>query len=130
LFWKKKTSNDITIELDSDDRRHGVRIKPLEQIIIHHGKHQSELIDISAIGLSFKATEADLYKRQDGIEVSIMLPDDLAEIKPCFVCTIKFIYIVKTSYHCQIIQIDRNNQNLLDHFILNEQKRQIHLQSR
>lgn len=130
MFWKKKTSNDITIELASDDRRHGVRIKPLDEIIIHHENHQSKLIDISAVGLSFKVTEADLYKRHDGLDVSIMLPDDSTEVTSPFVCTVKIIYIVKTSYHCQIIQIDSKNQTILDHFILNEQKRQIHLHSR
>ncbi|MCU7940459.1 MAG: hypothetical protein KZQ64_00010 [gamma proteobacterium symbiont of Bathyaustriella thionipta] len=136
MFWKKKKSNEITIELDSDDRRHGVRIKPLDEIIILHGQHRSRLIDVSTMGLSFEATESNLYKTQDGLKVSILLPETLTganipenEKIATFVCTIKIIYITKTSYHCQIIQIDRKNQNLLDYFILNEQKRQIHLHS-
>lgn len=129
MFWKKKTNNKITIDLDSDDRRHGVRIKPLDDIIIKHESYHSDLIDISAIGLSFKAAKADLYKRHDGLDVSVMLPDTQTKAAPVIHCTIKFISIVKTNYHCQIIQIDRHNQNILDHFILNEQKRQIHLHS-
>jgi len=130
LFWKKKKSNEITIELASDDRRRGVRIKPLAETMICHGNYQSRLLDISSIGLSFNADKSNLYKTQDGLEVSIMLPGaSTEEISPC-VCTVKIIYIVKTSYHCQIIQIDRKNQNILDLFILNEQKRQIQLHSR
>ncbi|MCU7800312.1 MAG: PilZ domain-containing protein [gamma proteobacterium symbiont of Lucinoma myriamae] len=130
MFWKKKTSNEITIELASDERRHGVRIKPLDETIIHHGNYQSRLMDISSIGLSFIADKSNLYKKKDGLEVSIMLPGASTEaISPC-VCTVKIIYIAKTSYHCQIIQIDRKNQSLLDLFILNEQKRQIQLHSR
>jgi len=137
LFWKNKKSNEITIEFDSGDKRHGVRIKPLDEIIIHHEKYQSRLIDISAIGLSFKADESNLYQKQDGLEVSIMLPDELSATQSLntageepLVCIIKIIYVAKTSYHCQIIQIDRDAQILLDRYILNEQKRQIHLHSR
>lgn len=139
MFWKKKKSNEVTIEFDSDsdDRRRGVRITPLDEIVIHHEQYQSRLIDISAIGLSFKADKSNLYQKQDGLEVSIMLPDELSatqSYKPAdkapLVCIIKIIYVAKTSYHCQIIQIDRDAQTLLDRYILNEQKRQIHLHSR
>lgn len=133
MFWKKKNDNVITIELDADDRRNGVRIKPQDEIIIHHETKQFKLIDISFSGLAFQ-TKADLYRTDEDLEISLSLPlgnqGILSEKKISVTCLIKVIHSLNTIYHCRFVNLTHQNKLLLERFILNEQKRQIHSQDK
>ncbi len=131
MFWKKRSDSVISIELDSDERRDGVRIKPLDEIIIHHEEQRFKLIDISFSGLAFQS-KADLYATDESIEVSMSLPlgnsGILSEKKLSISSLIKVINIYNTIYHCRFISLKHQDKLLLERFILNEQKRQIHCQ--
>ncbi|MCW8931356.1 MAG: PilZ domain-containing protein [Gammaproteobacteria bacterium] len=128
MFWKKKNDNAIAIEIDSNDRRNGVRIKPMDEIIINHEAQQFKLIDISFSGLAFQSTP-DLYNEEDSIEISMSMPlgntGILSEKKIPITCSIKIIHSLNSIYHCRFINLSHQNKLLLDRFILNEQKRQI-----
>ncbi len=131
MFWKKKSDSVISIELDSDERRDGVRIKPLDEIIIHHEEQRFKLIDISFSGLAFQS-KADLYAIDENIEISMPLPlgnsGILSEKKLPISSLIKVIHIYNTIYHCRFVNLKHQDKLLLERFILNEQKRQIHCQ--
>ncbi len=128
MFWKKKSDNAITIEIDSEDRRNGVRIKPMDEMIIHYNDQHFKLIDISFSGLAFQS-EPDLYKTDDTLEISLSLPlgnkGILSEKKIPIQCLIRIIHTFNTIYHCRFSDLNHQNKLLLDRFILNEQKRKI-----
>ncbi len=133
MFWKNKNENDIIIELDSDDRRDGVRIHPTDTIVLTHNKQAFALVDISSTGLSFKAPSSEQYHQGDQLNVSLLLPEDnttIATHTSPIACTIDVIVIKNSHYHCHIASISPIGQRCLDHFILAEQKRQIHKESR
>lgn len=133
MFWKKKSDNGVTIELDSNDRRNGVRIQPHDEITIHHETRQFKLIDISFSGMAFQS-KPELLEIDESLEVSLSLPlgntGVLSEKKIPITCSIKIIHTLNTIYHCRFIKLTHQNKLLLDRFILNEQKRQIHSQSK
>ncbi len=132
MFWKKKNDHTITIELDSDDRRDGVRIKPRDIIIIHHEAQQFKLIDISFSGLAFQS-RPDVYKMDDSMEISMSLPlgnsGILSEKKLPISGVIKIIHTFNSIYHCRFVNLRHQDKLLLERFILNEQKRRIHSQN-
>jgi hypothetical protein len=133
LFWKNKSENDIIIELDSDDRRDGVRIHPADTIILTHNNQTFTLLDISSTGLSFNTLSSEQYHRGDQLNISLLPPQYNKTRPTCtapIICTIEIILIKNNHYHCHIKTISPDGQHSLDHFILEEQKRQIHKQSR
>jgi len=128
LFWKKKSDNNITIELDSDDRRNGVRIKPVGKIIIHYNEQHFNLLDISFSGLAFQS-KPEAHKVDDTLDISMSLPlgnkGVLSEKKIPISCQIKIVHTLNSIYHCRFVDLKHQSKLVLDRFILNEQKRQI-----
>lgn len=114
--------------MDSEDRREGVRIKPMDEMIIQHEDEKFKLIDISFSGLAFQS-KPDGHKTDETLEVSLSLPlgnkGILSEKKIPVTCLIKIIHSFNTIYHCRFMDLSHQNKLLLDRFILNEQKRQI-----
>ena len=94
---------------------------------------QFKLIDISFSGMAFQA-KSELLKIDETLEVSLSLPlgntGVLSEKKIPITCSIKIIHTLNTIYHCRFIKLTHQNKLLLDRFILNEQKHQIHSQSK
>ena len=129
MFWKKKSDEIITIELDSDDRRNGVRIQPVDRIQVHYQSQAYQLLDISFMGLSFSVPDADSLKESEQLEINLTLPlrsqtAGMQKDSP-FSCHINVIRCSQHICHCQFWALNQQQQLLLDRFILNEQKRQI-----
>lgn len=125
MFWKKKTSDHITVQLDDDDRRASVRIQPMDKVVIQYQQQQFEVLDISATGLSFKSETPEDY---DCLDITLHLPalSHLAASEAvAIVCVIKILHSCKNTFHCQFIPLPADAQEQLDQFILSEQKRQI-----
>jgi len=124
LFWESKKNDEITFELNTSDRRNGVRIHPLELINIRHQNSVYQLIDISTCGLAFKAGN---FLKNDELEVDVSLPLAKAETELLIHCQIKVIDVVDNICHCDFKRLSKAEHMLLDKYILDEQKRQIRL---
>lgn len=133
MFWKKKSDDAITIELDSDDRRNGIRIQPLDKLLIHYKTQSYKLIDISFIGLSFATLNSSDLEESAAIEVSLTLPVTPVARRTAqqttFSCQLNVVRISSQACHCQFSSLSPQQQLLVDQFILNEQKRQILVQN-
>ncbi len=129
MFWKKKSDEVITIELDSDDRRKGVRIQPVDKMQVHYQSQTYRLLDISFIGLSFSVPDTAPLNESDEIDISLTLPVPAQttglQNNTTFSCRINVIRISQQICHCQFFKLKPQQQLLIDQFILNEQKRQI-----
>jgi hypothetical protein len=141
LFWKKKNDadNEIIIELDTDERRQGIRIQPMDDIIVHHNAEEFKLIDISFMGLAFapisdKLTISDTYKSGRQLTISFRLPSFKApgvtvnaEIEAIEIhCQVQIVQIRSAVCCCQFVTLEQHAQIQVDQFILDEQKKQIH----
>jgi len=125
LFWKKKNSDDVSIQLDDDDRRASVRIQPIDKIVIQYEGQQFEVLDISATGLSFKS---DTLKNCENLNITLFLPTLPGLTSNTIItinCTIQILRTSNTIFHCQFAPLASKAQEQLDLFILTEQKRQI-----
>ncbi len=134
MFWKKKSNDDeIIIELDEDERRQGIRIQPLNDIIVHHKAQEFKLVDISFMGMAFAPISDEMvtsgaYKNTSQLSIAFRLP---AFKKPETItielhCNVQVIQIRGTTCCCQFIDITPETQMYIEQFILAEQKRQIH----
>ena len=124
MFWRNRKNDEITFELNTSDRRNGVRIHPLELINVRHDNNVYQLIDISTCGLAFKS---DAFSKNDGLEVAIPLPLVSGETELLIHCQVKVIDVVDNVCHCDFKALPRDEHMLLDKYILDEQKRQIRL---
>lgn len=132
MFWKKKNDNAIAIELDSDEQRNGIRIQPLDEMLIYHEAQTFKLLDISFMGLAFAIETPDTFNNNESIEVSLSLPirsmPDFYKKSLSITCLIRVVQSHGKTCHCQFVNLTHQAQLLIDQFILNEQKRQIHNQ--
>jgi PilZ domain len=124
LFWRNRKNDEITLELNTSDRRNGVRIHPLQLINIRHENEVYQLIDISTCGMAFKA---DKFSKNDGLDVTVPLPLVKGEVELLINCQVKVIDVVNNICHCDFKFLPSDEHALLDKYILDEQKRQIRL---
>ena len=124
MFWKNRKSDEITLELNTSDRRNGVRIHPLELINVRHENEVYQLIDISTCGLAFKA---DKFSKDDDLDVVVPLSLAKGKRELLVHCQLKVIAVFENVCHCDFKALPGDEHALLDKYILDEQKRQIRL---
>lgn len=125
MFWKKKKTDNITIQLDDDDRRTSVRIEPLDTLMLQTREQQFEVLDISASGLSFKSA---IFEQSERLDITLLLPTISQSSSDTTVPmrgTIEILHIRNTICHCQFLPLVAEAREQLEQFILAEQKRLI-----
>ena len=123
MFWKKK-NDDVTIEFDESDRRRHVRITPVEPLYLESGTQKFAVLDISSTGLAF---HSPTLAGKNTLDIVLHLPKhhSITGEPVSLECTVKILHTVKGTFHCRFLELDRESQYQLDHYILSEQKKQI-----
>ena len=129
MFWKKKNKTPLLLGIDDDEPRRDVRIQPLKPLFLGLAGQYCPILDISASGLSF---DNQVNKSAQEMDISIQLPHSPAaetadRAKSIIQCRLKILNCTGTICHGQFKGLSPQAQKRLDHYILDEQKKQIRL---
>jgi len=125
LFWKNKKNNRSKqkqiFSLISDCHRNAFRINPTKGLRVTISNDIIPIIDISVNGIAFQ----DSYLKKGDIKsISIQLGDDIEINTEIKVIHLSFASDVPIC-GCQFKDITDNDRELINLFILQEQKKQI-----
>lgn len=131
MFWKKKNNNPaIEFSFETDDKRGSYRTKPLTgfaPVALAEGvdKHAAPLQvrDISTGGFSFYHEK---FKKNDVCSLRLRLPTDEREIH----CKFQILSVDEDNIrHCRFLDISSKAIDIIYHYVLEVQKREIRLKT-
>lgn len=125
MFWKKKPTDDLSIELpeaddDTLERRESFRISTTsDDVLVRIGEQDCRVVNISAGGLALKASGL-----REGYKYSIRL--QLPDASPAIHTELEVISITRRGVcRCKFLQLSALSRNAIHRYILSREKAQI-----
>jgi c-di-GMP-binding flagellar brake protein YcgR len=115
LFWKKKTSDEYLVSLESDNRRMSFRLDTDDEnpVYAHFGKHRVLMRNISAGGVSFDFAEG---KEGETAPFSIKLPGRRGL---SFSVRAKILHKSgREACHCRLLDLDEDLEEAVHQYVL------------
>ncbi len=120
MFWRKKTTLDVSLESRFNDHRSAYRIAPEEgrPVIVSIGGNSFHALNVSGSGIAFRSHNFEAGEQLRGM---LRLPSENR------VFPIRFEVVAKQKdlCRCRFMEIHEEAENLLHSYILDLQKRKI-----
>ena len=120
MFWKKKTTVEVSLDARRSDNRAAYRIAPEKgrPVIISIDGNSYHAVNISGSGIAFRSHNFTAGDRTRGM---VRLPSE----NRVFPVKLEVVAMQKDLCRCRFTEIHEEAENLLHSYILDLQKRKI-----
>lgn len=120
MFWKKKTTLDVSLEPRFNDHRAAYRIAPEKgkPVIVSVDGNSFHALNVSGTGIAFRAHD---FEAGDQLRGMLRLPSE----NRVFPVRMEVVARQKDLCRCRFTEIHEDAENLLHSYILDLQKRKI-----